>query len=282
MGGIKEENLITRGDKIALGFSGGKDSLSLLLLFQKLKKQLPNFEIILYTVADVLTQELPSFQYTKKLSREFGLEQIIIQPNEIEKVFHLNKPVVDIAKILVQGESKGYTIFMLHHVMRRMIEHAAEEHKINKIILGLNLEDVLSGLISAYTTGYLLAPLPRRKIGDFEYIFPLWKLTKKEIHLYVNLTAKHYSSQEPPSLWDLVPLDRGFYYAFSDYIQDIWPGIEHHLFTGFKRLSTLYTEKIKFHKCKNCGATVLLQGAEEPEYCDVCQLFKKFGFIRAL
>jgi hypothetical protein len=98
----------------------------------------------------------------------------------------------------------------------------------------------------------------------------------------VNLTAKHYSGQEPPSVWDLVPLDRGFYYAFSDYIQDIWPGIEHHLFTGFKRLSTLYTEKMKFHKCKNCGATILLQSAEKPEYCDVCQLFKKFGFIRKL
>lgn len=169
--GIKRENLITKGDKIALGFSGGKDSLSLLLLFQKLKKQLPNFKIILYTVADVLTEELPSFRYTKKLSREFGLEQRIIQPNEIEKVFHLNKPVIDIAKILVQGESKRYTIFMLHHVMRRMIEHAAEENKINKIILGLNLEDVLSGLISAYTTGYLLAPLPRRKIGNFDIYF---------------------------------------------------------------------------------------------------------------
>jgi len=98
----------------------------------------------------------------------------------------------------------------------------------------------------------------------------------------VNLTAKHYSDQEPPSLWDLIPLDRGFYYAFSDYIQDIWPGIEYHLFTGFKRLSTLYTEEMKFHKCKNCGGTILLQNFEKPEYCDVCQLFKKFGFLRKL
>lgn len=278
--GIKEENLIAEDDRVAFGFSGGKDSLSFLLLFQKLKRQLPNFEIIPYTVADILTEDLPSFQYAKKLCQEFGLKQRIIQPNEIEKVFHLNKPIIDIAKTLVQGESKMYTIFMLHHVMRRMIEYTAEEYKINKIILGLNLEDVLSGLISAYTTGYLIAPLPARKIGNFTYIFPLWKLTKKEIHLYVNLIAKPYSGQEPPGLWDLVPLDRGFYYAFSDYIQDIWPGIEYHLFTGFKRLSVLYKEKMKFHKCKNCGATILLQNVEKPEYCDVCQLFKKFGFLK--
>ena len=280
--GLDREKLINEGDKIAFGFSGGKDSLALLLLLRKFKKQLPGFEIIPYTVADVLTEELPSFQYTKKICEEFGLMQRIIQSNEIEKVFHLNKPIIEIAKTLVQGEFKRYTIFMLHHVMRRMIEIMAKEYKINKIMLGLNMEDVFSGLLSAYTTGYLLAPLPVREIGDFTYIFPLWKLAKKEIHLYVNLTAKPYSGQEPPALWDLVPLDRGFYYAFSDYIQDIWPGIDYHLFTGFRRLSQLYKEKMKFHKCKNCGGTILLQTAEKPEYCDVCQLFKKLGFLKIL
>lgn len=278
---IKEKKLITEGDKIALGFSGGKDSLSLLLLLHRLKTKLPNFEIVAYTVADVLTEELPSFRYAKKLCQKFDLRQRVIQPKEIEKVFHLNNPVIKIAETLIKSESKQYTIFILHHIMRRMIETTAwREFKITKIMLGLNLEDVLAGLLSAYTTGYLMAPLPIRKIGNFTYIFPLYRLTKKEIHLYVNLTATPYSGQEPPFLWDLIPLDRGFYYAFSDYIQDIWPGIEYHLFRGFEKFSNLFQEKIKFHKCKNCGASILLQIEEKPECCDICRLFKKHGYLK--
>lgn len=277
---VKEKNLIIEGDKIAFGFSGGKDSLCLLLLLQKLKTELPSFETIAYTVADILTEKLPSFQYAKRICEKFNLKQRIIQPFEIEEIFHLNKPVIEIAEEFLKKEPM-YTIFMLHHVMRRSIENTAfKEFKSEKIMLGLNLEDILAGLLSAYTTGYLLAPFPIRKIGNFTYIFPLYHLTKKEIHLYVNLVAQPYSEQEPPHLWDLVPLDRGFYYALSNYIQDIWPGIEYHLFKGFEKFSNFFQEKIKFHKCGNCGGTILLQTEEKPEYCDICRLFKKYGYLK--
>lgn len=278
---IKNKRLIKKGDKIAFGLSGGKDSISLLLLLQKFKKELPPFQIVAYTVADVLTENLPSFQYAKKMCSEFGLKHRVIQPTEIERIFHLNKPVIKITEELMRSKSNLYTIFMLHHIMRRMIESTAfREFKIKKLMLGLNLEDVLAGLLSAYTTGYLLPSLPTRKIGKFTYIFPLYQLTKKEIHLYVNLTAPPYSGQEPPFLWDLIPLDRGFYYFFSDCIQDIWPGIEHHLFKGFEKLSNLFKSKIKFYKCKNCGASILLQTEEKPKYCDICRLFEKHGYLK--
>ncbi|MGL4954554.1 MAG: ATP-binding protein, partial [Cetobacterium sp.] len=43
---IKSENLIENGDKIVLGFSGGPDSVFLLEVLKKLKKEL-NFEFVL-------------------------------------------------------------------------------------------------------------------------------------------------------------------------------------------------------------------------------------------
>lgn len=276
---IKDEKMIQKGDGLAFGFSGGKDSLSLMLLFQRLKRFLPKFNLIAYTVADVLSENLPSFQYTKKVCKEFDVKQKIIRPKEIEKLFHLKKPVLEIAHEMTDSSLNMRAIYTLHHIMRRMIENDAQKLKINKILLGLNLEDLVAGLIGGYTTGHLMTSLPIRKIKKFTYIFPLWKLTKKEIDLYVNLTAEPYSGQEPPGPWDLVPLDRGFYYAFSDFIQDIWPGIDHYLYEGFRKIYSYYKDKIKFTTCQNCKGTILLQDSQRPKLCDVCALFKKLKVL---
>jgi tRNA(Ile)-lysidine synthase TilS/MesJ len=75
---IEEYSLIRDGDKIAVGLSGGKDSVTLLKLFAELKKFYPvNFDIIAVTV-DVNVPEYPNdFTPLIKFCEELGVKYII-------------------------------------------------------------------------------------------------------------------------------------------------------------------------------------------------------------
>ena len=271
---VLENQLIKKGDKIAVGFSGGKDSLALLLLLDRLKAKLPKFKLTAITVAG--WEDLTSFEYTKKICNKLDIEQIIVHPKEIEEIFNLKNPLFDTLNVIDKNKKERiHTIYFLHQFMRRGIEESAKKNLINKIFLGLNLEDLFSSFLGFFTTGYEILDLPQRKIGKLTFAFPLFPLTKKEIGLYIYITAKEFSRQGPTTTFDKGPLSRGFYYFVSDKLQDIWPGIEHHVLEGFKKINSR-KETPDFSTCYNCKTLFLFQG-KDSQYCDVCSVLKSLN-----
>jgi len=276
---IKLHGLIIEGDKIAVGFSGGKDSLALLLLLYRLKRKFPKFELSAITVAG--WEDPTSFDYTKDICRKLNIEQHIVNPKQIEEIFGLKQSLFDtLSKIDSNEKYNVHTIYFLHQFMRRGIEEKAKSIGINKIFLGLNLEDLFSSFLGFFTTGYDILDFPQREIGDLTFGFPLFPLTKKEISLYVNITAMDFSNQGPTTAFDKGPVSRGFYYYISDKLQDLWPGIEHHVLAGFNKIKT-GREKPKHKKCTNCKTTFLLQSKEKTkeEKCEVCKLLEETSLI---
>jgi len=276
---MKLHGLIVEGDRIAVGFSGGKDSLALLLLLHRLKKKLPKFELFAITVAG--WEDPTSFDYTKDICEKLNIEQHIVNPKQIEEIFGLKQSLFNtLSKIDLDKKYGMHTIYFLHQFMRRGIEEKAKVLGINKVFLGLNLEDLFSSFLGFFTTGYEILDFPQRKIGDLTFGFPLFPLTKKEIGLYVNITAKGFSNQGPTTAFDKGPVSRGFYYYISDKLQDLWPGIEHHILAGFNKIRA-ERERSEQKKCINCKTTFLLQTKEtnKEKKCDVCKLLKEFNFI---
>ncbi len=274
---IKSHGLIVEGDRIAVGFSGGKDSLALLLLLHRLKNKLPKFELSAITVAG--WEDPTSFDYTKNICEELNIEQHIVNPKQIEGIFGLKQSLFDtLSKIDSDNQYGVHTIYFLHQFMRRGIEEKAKTLGINKIFLGLNLEDLFSSFLGFFTTGYEVLDFPQRKIGDLTFGFPLFPLTKKEIGLYVNITAKKFSNQGPTTAFDKGPVSRGFYYYISDKLQDLWPGIEHHILIGFNKIRT-ERKKSEQKKCINCKTFFLLQTKQtsNEEKCEVCNLLKELN-----
>ena len=81
---IEKYNLINDGDKIAVGLSGGKDSLVLLKALQMFKRfGLYNFEIIGVTIDIYSGQE--DYSHLQKFCDELGV-QFVVEKTDIHKV----------------------------------------------------------------------------------------------------------------------------------------------------------------------------------------------------
>ncbi|KZM56293.1 MULTISPECIES: hypothetical protein [Geobacillus] len=275
------DKMIEENDHIVLGFSGGRDSTAFLVARQKILNKLPNHKITNVTLRGLPDwDDETAFGYTKELSNKFGIEQYVVEPEDIQQEFNLKAPISEVLDELLHGPDAMHVIWIGHHMIRHMLRRAAERLNANKVALALNEEDCLATVLSCYSTGYLTGAMPVRRIGNIDYIYPLWLFPKKELNLYLYSEAEHLTKQGPPSRFNVGPALRHFYYAMTDYMQDIWPGIEHHFYHGFRNLQKLWNDKITFSECKNCGGTLLNQiGYEPPELCDVCQLFEEYGAI---
>lgn len=124
---IEDYNMIKTGDRIAVGVSGGKDSLALLCALAKLSEFYPErFEVV------GLTLEMgygADFSEVQKLCADLGIEYHIKQTNIKEVVFDIRKETNPCS--------------LCANMRRGALNTFAKEHGCNKIALGHHNDDVL-------------------------------------------------------------------------------------------------------------------------------------------
>ncbi|MHA1278617.1 MAG: ATP-binding protein [Candidatus Helarchaeota archaeon] len=261
-------------DKVVIAFSGGRDSLSLVLLMSRLRDKLPNIDITAVTVNDCIDKL--DFDYTINICDEFGINHIIKEKKNIEHVFRMKIDFESALKSIYIKYGRQHTLYTLHYVMRRMVEGVYDEISANKLALGLHLEDITASILRSITTGYSVGYPWKRDFGGINYIYPLWALTKKEITLYLKLTAESFSKQGSAATFDRGTVDRDIYYALADHANDVWPGFSLHLFRGYENiLNNMKEERNEYLKCKNCNGIFTHSLLNEKElynknYCAVC------------
>ncbi|MDY6904057.1 MAG: hypothetical protein SWH61_05160 [Thermodesulfobacteriota bacterium] len=273
-------SLIEKGDRILIGLSGGVDSSSLAIALSILKNRLPNHEIIAVTFEDNDCKTSPTFENAKKLSSAFGIEYHIAPASLADKIFRLKTPLKKILPELMNTEFAHHAMYIDHHTTRRVLEVFSEEVGATKICLGLHATDLIAGLLNGWMTGYAVASLPKRKIGNYTYIYPLAFQQKKNLHIYHYKKTGFLARHTYPNQWEQNPLDRNFYYYLSDILQYYWPGVEYQLFTAHRWRLQLGNPQ-SFTQCSNCGSTLLHQPFTPIEYteCDACHVFQKLGYI---
>lgn len=86
---IKEYNLIKNGDKVVIGVSGGPDSITLLDVLLKIKKQgIINFDIVVCHINHMIRKEaIEDEEYVANYCKENGIEYFIkrVKVEEISK-----------------------------------------------------------------------------------------------------------------------------------------------------------------------------------------------------
>lgn len=276
--------MIEEGDHIVLGFSGGRDSTSFLVARERILDKLPKHKITCVTLRGLPDwDDETTFGYVKELCEHFGLDHIVVEPDDIQKEFNLKAPISEVLDEMLRGPHAMHVIWIGHHMIRHMLRRAAERVGATKVALALNEEDCLANVLGTFTSGYLTGGMPVRRVGDLKYIYPLWIFPKKELNLYLYAAAPHLTKQGPPSRFNIGPALRHFYYAMTDYMQDIWPGIEHHFYHAYRKLQPMWEDRITFKSCHNCGGSMMEQiGLETPDHCDVCQLFNEYEAIEQL
>ena len=125
---VDDYNMIEEGDKIAVGLSGGKDSIALLMGLKNLQRFYPKkFEIIAISINPGF--EFFNSEFLKKTCENIGVQYV-------EEESHIKEIVFDIRQ-------EKNPCSLCANLRRGILNSTAIREGCNKIALGHNEDDVL-------------------------------------------------------------------------------------------------------------------------------------------
>lgn len=170
---IEDFNMIEDGDKIAIGLSGGKDSISMLMGFKALQRFYPKkFDIIAVSVN-------PGFEYFDSDLLRKTCESLDVP--FFEEVSHIKEIVFDI-------RNEKNPCSLCANLRRGILNSVAIRESCNKIALGHNEDDVLETfLLNLFYTGSIstFAPISYMDRSKITLIRPLIYAPEKELKNFV-------------------------------------------------------------------------------------------------
>lgn len=177
---IENYNMINEGDKIAVGLSGGKDSITLLMGLKALQRFYPKkFEVVAISVNPGF--EFFNSEFLKSVCDKIGVEFI-------EEKSYIKEIVFDIRK-------EKNPCSLCANLRRGILNSSAIAHDCNKIALGHNEDDVLETfLLNLFYTGSIgtFSPVSHMDRSGITLIRPLIYTPEKETKRFVkknNLTV---------------------------------------------------------------------------------------------
>lgn len=185
---VDDYHMIAEGDKIAVGVSGGKDSLTLLCALAELRRFYPNkFDILALSID--MGFDGTDFSKVGELCEKIGVEYIIEKTDIAEVVFHIRK------------ESNPCSLCA--KMRRGGVNDLAVKNGCNKVALGHHNEDVLETFfLSLFYEGRLgcFSPVTYLSRKDIHVIRPLIYVAEGDIKGYANRA-------ELPVVYNPCPMD---------------------------------------------------------------------------
>jgi tRNA(Ile)-lysidine synthase TilS/MesJ len=274
---VLSHGVMRAGDKVVVGLSGGRDSVAYLTLLERTRERLPALDMTAVTITGLPDWEEPAtFAAARESGERLGVHQVIVTAADVERVFKLRGPFVDAMNEIVAGEGNHLTMVIGHQVLRRMLEEEAKSRGAGVVAFGFNADDLVATMVTWFTSGFRMGGIPVREIGDLRYVFPLYRITKKELTLYLELVAPELNRQGTPGRFTTGPDERSMSYGITDHLFDLWPGIDYYLFSAFETMQR-YMFPLLEATCRGCGGLYLLQEgiANAPDLCDVCDFFAR-------
>lgn len=274
---IVGKQVVRPGDSIVVGLSGGRDSVAYLTLLERTRDRLPQVQMSAVTITGLPDWEEPAtFAAARESGARLGIDQVIVTAEDVERVFRLKGRFVEAMNEIVAGEGHHLTMVIGHQVLRRMLEVEARERGANVVAFGFNADDLVASMVTWFTSGFRMGGIPAREIGGMRYIFPLYRVTKKELTLYLELVAPELNRQGTPGRFTTGPDERSMSYAVTDHLFDLWPGIDYYLFNSFETMQRYMFPMIEA-TCRICQGVYLLQEgmSNAPDLCDVCDFFAR-------
>ncbi|WP_110462394.1 ATP-binding protein [Ruminiclostridium sufflavum] len=154
---IQDYNMIEEGDKIAVGVSGGKDSMTLLIALQQLQRFFPKkFELEAISLTMGIGNEdfTPIAEYFRQIGINYTIEETII------------------GKIVFEIRQEHNPCSMCANLRRGALHNSAKRLGCNKVALGHHRDDAIETL--------LLSTFYEGRIHTFS---PVTYLSKKDLYL---------------------------------------------------------------------------------------------------
>ena len=155
----QQYEMIKEGDRIAVGVSGGKDSMALLAAMANLRIFYPEkFELVAITLDPRFGGEDADYSEIEELCKKLDVEYIIKRTQLAEVIFEIRK------------ESNPCSLCA--RMRRGALHDAAKAAGCNKIALGHHLDDVAETFIMNLFNG-----------GTLDCFMPVTYLSRKDIYM---------------------------------------------------------------------------------------------------
>ncbi len=265
---ISEWNMIQRTDRIAVAYSGGKDSTALLALLVKIQNQFSDLEVIAITLEEGVSEAQDRSHTLSLTTQLFGVEHVTASYQDFYGV------TLDEIHQRAQELNSPLSTCAYCGVLRRQgLNKLAREINSDKLALGHNLDDEVQSMMMNMIRGDLkrlsrLAPV-LEGVEDWliPRIKPLYHVLESEIIEYANeLPVPYYKC---PCIYGEQSI-RTELRHWLNAVEVKNPGTKYHLSTSFMEvIRALKTESRTFQKCNNCGEPT------SREFCSACEYLRK-------
>ncbi|MFX1258654.1 MAG: ATP-binding protein [Promethearchaeota archaeon] len=276
---ISKFKMLKPQNKIIVGLSGGKDSISLLYFLIRIQERTYNSKPLIALTIDEGIKDYrdKSIEVAKNFCRNHNIEHKIISFKEI-----VGKTLDDIVNLKKNSEGYKYACNYCATLRRRILNEGAKDLGGDVLAMGHNLTDlsetflmnILSKRFKLISNQYFFKK-ESEEIKKFfiKKIIPLLKIPEEEIFLFANIRKLNYYPSHCPYR-DKDPILRKRVLGFVQECKKYSPEIEFNLFNGFLELSNIlyhHYEKINHNYCQNCGYP-----CGNTKICTYCRLIKSF------
>ncbi len=254
---INKFKMIESGDRIAVALSGGKDSVTLTYVLNKLLKKRRDVEIFAITVDEGIEgYRPPTVKIAKKITSDLGIEHVIVSFKE-----NFGMTLDEMVKV---GDKKPCTYCGVFR--KYLLNKTAREMGATKLATGHNLDDEVQTILLNFLQADIerLARLIPQRVqeGLVMRIKPFREVYEKDVVVYGLLHNLPMDMNECPySHFPVRATVRDFIYDF----EEKYPGRKYSIMRSFEQLIPCLRQmypQIKLNRCERCG---------EPTPKRVCQ-----------
>ncbi len=262
---ISKYSMINYGDRVAVGVSGGKDSLSLLYVMKMLFDQHPNNgnELIAVTIDEgIKGYRDESLQIVKDFCEQLGVESKVLS---YKSLFSVN---MDEAMVLRPSE-KMSSCSMCGTFRRRAIDVAAETVEADVVATAHNMDDQIQTFMINTLAGDVerigwIYPEPVQYASGMKKVKPFIEIYEYEIAFYALQREIPFQSEECPYMNESIRTDLR---QFFNNLEKEHPGIKMNTYNSMMKIAKTLRNgpSIEGRKCTVCGRD------STGEVCSVCK-----------
>lgn len=262
---ISKYNMLGPREKVMIGVSGGKDSVTLLHILTKIEKIFPYVTICAGTIDEGIKHYRDeALKIAERNCKKVGVDQIVVS---FKKMFGYE--LDEIVQLIRNKRTNGLTPCSYCGVLRRKaLNYIAKEVEATKLVIGHSLDDETQTILLNIFHGDPMRIARSKPITSVVHphfvqrVKPLCQIPEKEIVFYAYLKGIEFQCIDCPYAQT----------ALRNDIRNILNQMEHKhsgtLFTIFNSIEKIrpalekVSEEVKLTKCKICG---------DPTVGDICR-----------
>jgi uncharacterized protein (TIGR00269 family) len=269
---ISKYDMLQRTDRIAVGYSGGKDSTVLLAILVEIQQRFPESEVIAITLEEGNKQDLPRQEVLKQVTSTLNVEHVT---TSYQDLFSLT--LDDIATRAQTMQSPLSPCAYCGTLRRQGLNMLARQIQADKLTLGHNLDDEIQSMLMNLIRGDLqrlsrITPYLKGVSGWLvPRIKPLYHILETDLAFFSKLLG--YPIYHPPCPYKETSL-RSEIREWLNAFETKHPGSKYNLHATFMKIvETIRNEKEEpYRRCRNCGEITSQQ------VCAVCLHKEALGF----